>query len=213
MENISNHSLVYQKAISLVDKKNYADAIYLIKNYISSSEDNDDIALAYLNCGLLNDQLKYFRSAIDDFTISIYYEDKLDTLFIRSKDIAYSARSNSKYKFNDYEGAINDKRRANYIRSVEESNFLNKDHKLISYYHILSEESQFFEFDSRYRLLYKLSKIHEKKYDLIEDYKKVINDKKRNEIKNKLINLSESKYIIGDYKGSIRAIRRSEKYI
>ena len=55
-------------------------------------------------------------------------------------------------------------------------------------------------------------KLHEAKYDLINDYRKVINEEKRMSTIKKLENLSYSKYSSGDYKSSIRALRRSEKY-
>ena len=40
----------------------------------------------------------------------------------------------------------------------------------------------------------------------------VISNKKKEEVIKKLEFLSESKYNIGDFKGSIKAIRRAEKY-
>ena len=50
------------------------------------------------------------------------------------------------------------------------------------------------------------------KYDLIQDYKLRIDDNRKFEIITELEKQSELKYRSGDYKGSIRAIRRSEKY-
>ena len=66
--------------------------------------------------------------------------------------------------------------------------------------------------EKRYKILIKLSKSKKSKYDLIADYKKVISEKRKEEVINKLEVISESKYKIGDYKGSIKAIRRAEKY-
>ena len=57
-----------------------------------------------------------------------------------------------------------------------------------------------------------MSKIRKSKYDLISDYKKVISNKRKEEVIKKLELLSELKYQSGDYKGSIKAIRRAEKY-
>ena len=68
------------------------------------------------------------------------------------------------------------------------------------------------DLESKYIALIKSSKIRKSKYDLIADYKKVISDKRKEEVINKLEIISESKYKIGDYKGSIKAIRRAEKY-
>ena len=58
----------------------------------------------------------------------------------------------------------------------------------------------------------KVSKIKKSKYDLIAYYKKVISKKRKEEVIRKLELLSEEKYKVGDYKGSIKAIRRAEKY-
>ena len=68
------------------------------------------------------------------------------------------------------------------------------------------------DLETKYNVLIKGSKIQKRKYDLITDYKKVISDKRKEEVINKLEIISESKYNIGDYKGAIKAIRRAEKY-
>ena len=68
------------------------------------------------------------------------------------------------------------------------------------------------KYNSKYELLFKLSKIKKNKYDLIEDYKRVISSKRKEEVINKLEQLSDLKYQIGDFKASIKAIRRAEKY-
>ena len=68
------------------------------------------------------------------------------------------------------------------------------------------------ELEPKYKILVKVSKIERNKYDLIADYKKVISNKKKEEVIKKLESLSESKYKSGDFKASIRAIRRAEKY-
>ena len=68
------------------------------------------------------------------------------------------------------------------------------------------------DLEPKYKVLIKGSKIKKSKYDLISDYKKVISKKRKEDVIKKLELISESKYEIGDYKGSIKAIRRSEKY-
>ena len=66
--------------------------------------------------------------------------------------------------------------------------------------------------EPKYSILIQVSKIRKSKYDLIADYKKVISEERKKEVIKKLENISELKYKIGDYKGSIKAIRRAEKY-
>ena len=68
------------------------------------------------------------------------------------------------------------------------------------------------DLEPKYNMLIKVSKIQKSRYDLIADYKKVISNKRKEEVIRKLEFLSESKYKFGDYKASIRAIRRAEKY-
>ena len=68
------------------------------------------------------------------------------------------------------------------------------------------------ELEPKYKILIKVSRVEKSRYDLISDYKKLISDKRIEEVIEKLEFLSESKYKFGDYKASIRAIRRAEKY-
>ena len=82
----------------------------------------------------------------------------------------------------------------------------------IDYKNILLGTFQEIELESSYKTLIKVSKIKKSKYDLIADYKKVISKKRKEEVIRKLELLSEEKYKVGDYKGSIKAIRRAEKY-
>ena len=58
-----------------------------------------------------------------------------------------------------------------------------------------------------------LSKIYSSKFDLINDHKLKINKLKINEIVKLLEKKSEEKFQKGDYKGAIKALRRSEKYL
>tara|TARA_B100000579_G_scaffold400432_1_gene382086 strand:- start:452 stop:1093 length:642 start_codon:yes stop_codon:yes gene_type:complete len=202
----------YDKAINLIDLDDYDGAIESIKRNLDSLESQDDIALAYLNCGFLNDKLGDNLSAIDDFSRSICLEDELDIINQRSKDISYSGRSNSRYKNGDYKGAIEDKRKAKKIRLLEIDKSKESDNTKIDYKNILLGTFVKKDLEPKYKVLIKGGKIRKNKYDLIADYKKVISDKRKNEIINKLEIISEKKYKTGDYKGSIKAIRRAEKY-
>ena len=58
-----------------------------------------------------------------------------------------------------------------------------------------------------------LSKIYSSKFDLINDHKLKISKFKINEIVKLLEQKSEEKFQKGDYKGAIKALRRSDKYL
>ncbi len=212
MKKLDQSSSFYDEAINLIDLGDYDGAIKSIKNNIDSLQNKDDIALAYLNCGFLNDKLGDNLSAIDDFSNSILFEAKIDVLKQRSKDISLNGRSNSRYKIGDYRGAIEDKRKAKKIRLMEIVKSNQLDNTKIDFKSILLGEFIKTDLETKFQILIKGSKLKKRKYDLITDYKKVISEKRKKEVINKLEVISESKYKIGDYKGSIKAIRRAEKY-
>ena len=58
-----------------------------------------------------------------------------------------------------------------------------------------------------------LSNLYESKFDLINDHKLRIDESKINEIVKFLEQKSDQKYNKGDFKGAIKALRRSEKYL
>ena len=202
----------YDEAINLIDLDDYEGAIKSIKKNIDILESHDEIALGYLNCGFLNDKLGDNLSAIDDFSKSIYFEAKIDIIKQRSKDISYSGRSNSRYKNGDFQGAIEDKRKAKEISLFEIDKSNEFDNIRIDYKNILLGTFLEMNLEKKYNVLIKSSKIRKSKYDLISDYKKVISNSRKEEVIKKLEFISESKYKLGDYKGSIKAIRRAEKY-
>ena len=212
MKKSNETSSFYGEAIKLIDLDDYEGAIKSIKQSIESLKNKDDIALAYLNCGFLHDKLGDNFSAIDDFTKSIFFEAKLDIINGRSKDLSFSGRSNSKYKNGDYQGAIEDKRKAKITRLLEIEKSSELNNIKIDYRDILLGTFLRIDLEPKYNVLIKCSKIQKRKYDLIADYKKVISKKRKQEVIKKLELISESKYKIGDYKGSIKAIRRAEKY-
>jgi len=212
MRNLTNSPFDYKAVIDLFEMNDYKGAIQEMTNHINLSEDYDALAFAYLNCGFINIKSRDYPSAVNDFSKAIYFEDKFDILEGRSKDISLNARSNARYKCDDYKGAIDDKRKAKKIRLLEEIKYVECKTNLLEYKNILLESFDKFEFDCKYSLLIKVSRTEKPKYDLIEDYKKFINEEKKQEIINSLEIKSDSKYKIGDYKASIKAIRRSEKY-
>ena len=212
MKQTDESSSFYDEAINLIDSHDYQGAIKSIKNNIDSLQIQDDIALAYLNCGFLNDKLGNYLSAIDDFTQSIYLEAKIDIISQRSKDISFSGRSNCKYKNGDFYGAITDKRQARKLRLLESDLCSELNYTKIDYRNILLGTLSNIDLEPKYNALIKASKIRRNKYDLIADYKKLISTKKKDDVIKKLEFISQKKYEIGDYKGSIKAIRRAEKY-
>ena len=212
MRNFERSLLFYDEAIKLIDFHDYEGAIKSIKTNINTLTKSDDIALAYLNCGFLNDKLGDHISAIEDFSKSIYFESELETMKQRSKDIPFNGRSNSKYKNEDFQGAIEDKRKAKKIRLLENDKIYALKEVRIDYKNILIGTFLEMELEPKYNTLIKVSKIERSRYDLIADYKKVISDKRKAEVIKKLELLSESKYKLGDHKGSIKAIRRAERY-
>ncbi len=212
MKNFEPSSFFYNDAIKLIDLNDLGGAIKLINQNIYSLENTNDIALAYLNCGFLNDKLGDYISAIEYFSKSIYIESELQDTYQISKDVSYSGRSNSRYKNGDYHGAIEDKRQAKKIRLKEIDKYKMLNNIKIDYRNILLGTFTEIELDPKYNTLIKVSQIKRSKYDLIADYKKVISNKRKEEVIDKLELLSEAKYEIGDYKGSIKAIRRAEKY-
>ena len=130
----------------------------------------------------------------------------------RSKDVSFCGRSNSRYKNQNYQGSIEDKREAKKIRLLEIDRFPESNNIKIDYKNILLGTFIKTDLEPKYKVLIKASKIGKSKYDLISDYKKVISNKRKEEVIEKLELLSDIKYKFGDYKASIRAIRRAEKY-
>ena len=72
MKKLEESSSFYYEVINLIDLEDYDGAINSIKKNIDSLQNPDDIALAYLNCGFLNDKLGDNISALDDFSKSIF---------------------------------------------------------------------------------------------------------------------------------------------
>ena len=212
MKKSDESSSFYDEAIKMIDLNDFNGAIKCIKKNIDRIESKEDIALAYLNCGFLNDKLGDNLTAIEDFTKSILLESKIDIINQRSKDISYSGRSNSRYKNQDYQGAIEDKIKAKKIKLLEIDKFMELDNTKIDYKNILLGTYIKIDLEPKYNTLIKVSRSRKSKYDLIADYKKVIGEKRKDEVIRKLEVISDSKYKIGDYKGSIKAIRRAEKY-
>ncbi len=202
----------YNEVINFIDLDDYEGAIKSIKKNINTLEKPYDIALAYLKCGFLNDKLGDNLTAIDEFSKSISIEAEFDFINEISKDISFNGRSNSRYKNGDYHGAIEDKRNAKKIRLFEIEKFSELNKIKIDYKNILLGTFLEIDIEPKYNILIKVSKIKKSKYDLIADYKKVISKKRKEEVIRKLEFLSETKYKLGDYKGSIKAIRRAEKY-
>ena len=77
---------------------------------------------------------------------------------------------------------------------------------------IIIENTNSIEPEEQFRLLIRSLNINKSKYNLINDYIIRIDDEKKLELSKALDNMSKSKFQSGDYKGAIRALRRSENY-
>ena len=98
--------------------------------------------------------------------------------------------SERKYREGNFKGAIEDKRD---LRNLLKSEFCDED--------IIKKFKE------------ELSNLYNSKFDLINDHKLRIDELKINKIVKLLEKKSDEKYLKGDFKGAIRALRRSEKYL
>ena len=105
------------------------------------------------------------------------------------KLIGLTKSSDRKYKEGNFKGALEDKLK---VKTLLESSLCDKNIK-----DTLKKE---------------LARLYTSRFDLIYDHKKRIDDQKRNSIINSLETKSKEKIRSGDFKGAIKALRRSEKY-
>ena len=98
--------------------------------------------------------------------------------------------SERKFKEGNFRGAIEDKRE---VRSLLNSKFCDKD--LVK------------------KFKKELSCLYLSKFDLINDHKLRLDESQIKKIVNYLEQKSDEKYRKGDFKGAVRALRRSEKYL
>ena len=106
------------------------------------------------------------------------------------KNILNHARSSErKFKEGDFKGAIEEKRK---VWILLNSKFCNKQ--------IIKKFKE------------ELSCLYASKFDLINDHKLRIDKSKIKKIIKLLEKKSDEKYHEGDYKGAVKALRRSEKY-
>ena len=113
-----------------------------------------------------------------------------NTQDLLSKIISLIKSSENKYKEKKFKESLEDKLE---IRSLMNQNLISNKEIMDKY----KEE---------------LSKLYSSKFDLIQDHKMRINDKKRIEIINLLEKKSQDKLMNCDYEGAVKALRRSEKY-
>ena len=110
-------------------------------------------------------------------------------LFIE-KILKYTRSSERKFKEGNYKAAIEERRK---VRSLFKSELYDEQ--------VLKKFKQ------------ELSYLYISKFDLINDHKLRIDELKINNIVMLLEKKSDEKYHKGDFKGAIRALRRSEKYL
>ena len=107
------------------------------------------------------------------------------------KNIVNQTRSSEKkFKDGNFIGAIEDKRE---VRCLLNSKFCDKD--------IIKKFKK------------ELSCLYSSKFDLINDHKLRLDQAEIKQIVKFLEQKSDEKYRKGDFKGAIRALRRSEKYL
>ena len=114
------------------------------------------------------------------------YSDKLSL----KKIIKLTRSSEKKFQQGNFKEAIEDKRN---VRKILNS---------------ASLDTRIFEEFKK-----ELSNLYNLKFDLIYDHKLRISELKKIEIIELLEKKSAEKYFEGDYKGAIKALRRSEKYL
>ena len=112
-----------------------------------------------------------------------------DKLYIENI-IDKTRSSERKFKEGNFKGAIDERRE---VRSLLNSEFCDKA--------IIKKFKE------------ELSNLYSSKFDLINDHKLRIDELKINKISKLLEQKSDEKYNKGDFKGAIRALRRSEKYL
>ena len=107
------------------------------------------------------------------------------------EDIINQTRSSErKFREGNFKGAIEDKREVRFILNSE-----------------FCDENMIKKFKEE------LSNLYSSKFDLINDHKLRIDESKIINIIKLLEQKSDEKYLKGDFKGAIRALRRSEKYL
>ena len=107
------------------------------------------------------------------------------------KNIVNLTRSSErKFREGNFKGAIEEKRE---VRFLLNSKFCDED--------IIKKFKE------------ELSNIYSSKFDLINDHKLRLDKSEIKKIVNFLEQKSDEKYHKGDFKGAIRALRRSEKYL
>ncbi len=98
--------------------------------------------------------------------------------------------SEKKFREGDFKGAIEDKREVRLLLN-----------------------SKFCDINIKKKFKEELSSIYKSKFDLINDHKLRIDELEINKIVKLLEQKSDEKYKRGDFKGAIKALRRSEKYL
>ena len=106
------------------------------------------------------------------------------------KILNHTRSSERKFREGNFKGAIEDRRA---VRPLLNSKICDKE--------IIRRFKEEFSY------------LFSSKYDLINDHKLRINKIKINKIVKLLEQKSDEKYNKGDFKGAIRALRRSEKYL
>tara|TARA_Y100001968_G_C19451332_1_gene768863 strand:- start:2709 stop:3407 length:699 start_codon:yes stop_codon:yes gene_type:complete len=192
--------------ISSIDISDYRSAILKINNIIKRLELNEEKSFFIILKGFLKAKIGEYESAIIEFSkvITFRLDNKLYKL------ISYKARSELYYKSQNYKESLEDILKAKIHNIPSSINFNpNQSNLYRLYQELLNQTGINYNETANLRHIFN---IFDSDYDLIKDYKKVISDKKKLDIIEKLEEKAKLQYDIGNYKAAVRSMRRLERY-
>ena len=196
--------------VSLIKTKDYKSSLELVLNFSQLPISEIDRLLALLFSAFIEFRLGQYKSSITYFNRIIDYEINIIKLKEVITSISFNGRSESKYKLSDFKEAVEDKKIAMSYKSF--GKYETEIPQIISEFNLFDMKN-IHEYTNILKTLINISYNQGSKYDLIQDYIKVINDNKKLDIIDKLIQVSDDKFKNRNYKSSIRALRRAERYI
>ena len=204
---------IYLKSIYHISERKFDSALDLLSDFNQITNTKDDVLYTYLFCGYLRSLIKKHLLAINDFSMVIELSIKSENnLFLLS--LAFQGRSEAKYKTNDFRGAFYDLLKSQKYLKLYENKFNETIQSVLNRCLLFDLQLQLNSLENlRFHLLSRINESIVSKYDLITDYKKRLDKQKRLDIYNKLKKSSEIFFSKGDYKRSIKALRRAIRYL